>query len=162
MHFGYPRTITMCKKRNFLKFWVFQGFPHTRLGYFEPIFSQQISKSLQKMSKVWRKIEKKLKNEKNIPNFSRMHFGCLRIITTFQKRNFLKIWVFHDVFYTQNTPFRLISAVKNPGYINLGLFFGIFLNFRHCKIFLRFAHVPKHGRSALVSSKLCLDTFMNI
>ena len=51
MHFGYPRTNTTFKKRNLKKKWVFQGFPHTRLGHSELILRLKISKLLQKMVK---------------------------------------------------------------------------------------------------------------
>ena len=59
MHFGHPRTITTFKNRNFLKIWVFQGFPHTRLGHFGLILDLKISKPLQKMAEEWQKNEKK-------------------------------------------------------------------------------------------------------
>ena len=62
MHFGHPRTTTAFKNRNFLKIWVFQGFPYTRLGHFGFILGLKISKSLQKMAKEWWKIEKKFRN----------------------------------------------------------------------------------------------------
>ena len=65
MHCGHLRSITDFKNRNFLKNWVFQGFPYTRLGHFGLIFGLQIPKPLQKMAKEWRK------NEKNLENFQK-------------------------------------------------------------------------------------------
>ena len=50
IHFGLLRTTTAFKKPNLLKIWVFQGFPYTRFGHFEPILGLKISKSLQKMA----------------------------------------------------------------------------------------------------------------
>ena len=46
MHFGHPRTTTAFKNQNFLKFWVFQGFPYTRVGHFGLIVGLKISKIL--------------------------------------------------------------------------------------------------------------------
>ena len=51
IHFGHPKSITVFKNRNFLKIWVFQGVPHTRLGNFGLILDLKISKALQKMVK---------------------------------------------------------------------------------------------------------------
>ena len=65
MHFGHPRSITTFKNRNFLKNWVFQGFPHTRLGHFGLFFGLKVSKPLQKMAKEW------WKNEKNSEIFQK-------------------------------------------------------------------------------------------
>ena len=56
MHFGHPRTITIFKKRNLLKIWVFEGFAafaFTRLGQFGFILGLEISKPLHKMAKEW-------------------------------------------------------------------------------------------------------------
>ena len=46
MHFGHPRTITTFKNRNFLKIWVFQGFPYTRVSHFEIHFWPENFKNL--------------------------------------------------------------------------------------------------------------------
>ena len=65
MHFGHPRTNTTFKNRNFLKIWVFQGFPHTRLRHFGHILGLQILKHLQKMAYEWS--EKMKKKSKKLP-----------------------------------------------------------------------------------------------
>ena len=67
MHFGHPRTITTFKNRNFLKIWILQGFPYTRLGHFGLILSLKISKHFRKMAKEW------WKNEKNLENFQKYY-----------------------------------------------------------------------------------------
>ena len=51
MHFGHPRTITTFKNRNFLKIWVFQGFPYNRLGWDLAILSPFWGKNFKTLAK---------------------------------------------------------------------------------------------------------------
>ena len=108
MHFGHHRTTTAFKNRNFLKFWVFQGFPYTRVGHFELFLVPKISKYLQKMLKKWWKNEKNYKFFKNILNSPRMHFWHPRTITAFKNRFFLKNQVFQGFLLVSQAPQKAI------------------------------------------------------
>ena len=59
MHFGHPRTITTFKTQNFLKIWVFQGFPYTRLGpdlaILSPFWGKKFQNLCKNMPKSWSK-----------------------------------------------------------------------------------------------------------
>ena len=116
MHFGHPKTITAFKNQNFLKIWVFQGFPYTRLGSDLAILSQFWGKKFQNLCKKCPSHgEKNLKIFlffKNILNSPRMHFGHPRTITTFKKWNSVKIWVFQRFPYTRFGHFGLIFSLK--------------------------------------------------
>ena len=65
MYFGHRRTITTFKNRNFLKIWVFEGFPYTKLGHCELIFRQKKFKILAENS------QRVVKNGKKIETFQK-------------------------------------------------------------------------------------------
>ena len=120
MHFGHPRSITTFKNRNFLKIWIFQSFPHTRLGHFGLIFGLRILKSLQKMAREWWKNEKIQKFFKNIRNFLQLLFEIPEPTMKHHKLRFSKIsWIltpkigYFEAFLAEIYPSRIFTCL-NP------------------------------------------------
>ena len=89
MHFGHPRTITTFKNRNFLKIWVFQGFPYNRLGpdlaILSPFWGKKFQNPCKKCPSHGQKNLKIFLFFKNVPNSPRIHFGHFKTITNYQK-----------------------------------------------------------------------------
>ena len=89
MHFGHPRTITTFKNRNFLKIWVFQGFPYTRLGsdlaILSPFWGNKFQNPCKKCPSHGEKFLKIFLFFKNVPNSPRIHFGHPKTTTNHQK-----------------------------------------------------------------------------
>ena len=89
MHFGHPRTTTAFKNQNFLKIWVFQGFPYTRLGpdlaILSPFWGKKIQNPCKKCPRHGEKFLKIFLFFKNVPNSPRIHFGHPKTITNYQK-----------------------------------------------------------------------------
>ena len=89
MHFGHPKTITTFKNRNFLKIWVFQGFPYTRLGsdlaILSPFWGKKFQNPCKKCPSHGENFLKIFLFFKNVPNSPRIHFGHPKIITNHQK-----------------------------------------------------------------------------
>ena len=106
MHFGHPRSITTFKNQTFLKIWVFQGFPYTRLDHFGLMFRLKVPKNLQKMDKEW------WKNEKKIENLQKYSKLSLEPSQSPKNRYFLKIWVFQGFLCTILDHFGLIFGLK--------------------------------------------------
>ena len=97
MHFGHPRTTTAFKNQNFLKIWVFQGFPYTRLGPDLVILSSFWGKKFQNPCKKCPSHgEKNLKIFlffKNVRNFSKIIFHSPRASVSTCFKQFLKFHI---------------------------------------------------------------------
>ena len=96
MHFGHPRTTTAFKNQNFLKIWVFQGFPYTRLGpdlaILSPFWGIKFQNPCKKCPSHGEKNLKIFLFFKNVPNSPRKHFGHPKPIRNHQKPSISKIY----------------------------------------------------------------------
>ena len=115
MHFGHPRTTTAFKNQNFLKIWVFQGFPYTRLGpdlvILSPFWGIKFQNPCKKCPSHGEKNLKIFLFFKNVPNSPRIHFGRLKTIRNLQKPIYMKnIWkpMHSRPNWTTYSAFRLI------------------------------------------------------
>ena len=94
MHFGHPRTTTAFKNQNFLKIWVFQGFPYTRLGPDLVILSLFWGKKFQNPCKKCpghgEKFLKIFLFFKNVPHSSQKIFWHPKPIINHQKPIYMK------------------------------------------------------------------------
>ena len=97
MHFGHPKTTTAIKNQIFVKIWVFQGLPYTRLGpdlvILSPFWGKKFQNPCKKCPSHGEKFLKIFLFFKNVPNSPRKNFGRLKTIRNLQKPIYIKnIW----------------------------------------------------------------------
>ena len=90
MHFGHPKTTTAIKNQIFVKIWVFQGLPYTRLGpdlvILSPFWGKKFQNPCKKCPSHGENFLKIFLFFKNVPNSPRMYFGGPSIIRTLQNQ----------------------------------------------------------------------------